>query len=596
MAGKTKLELTWIGKDDRPRLEPRILIEEPEFSYHAEARREGDQFDNMLIHGDNLLALKALETDSNVRGRVKCIYIDPPFNTQQAFENYDDGIEHSLWLSLMRERCIILHRLLSEDGSMFVHIDDNELGYIIPVLDEIFGRRNRINVITFKQSSVSGPKAGNKGIVTTNNFIIYYAKNRDKWTPGRVYTAIGRDDRYSKIIKNNESPFFEWQLESLKDEFCREKCVQNWSEAKKKFADKIESRLEEFVLQRAARVVRTARVAPKDVNEDARDALAQSNSVPNRVFCSQREGKEPYYFINGEQLIFYSAKIKTLDGKITTAAPLTNLWDDLLSNNLHAEGGVSFPNGKKPEALIKRCLELATSEGDLVLDSFGGSGSTAAVAHKMKRRWIVVELGEQAVTHIQPRLKRIVAGQDNTGISNAMNWVGGGGYRFFKLAPSLLQKDKWGNLVINKDYNPEMLTEAMCKHFNYIYAPSTEQYWMHGKATENAFIYVTTNSLTFDQLKVLSDEVGEERSLLVCCMAYEAAGDNLTNLTIKKIPRVVLDRCEWGKDDYSLKIAALPLEDEEPDEPEEADAKQNKSKKNKASVAQTSLFDGSEEN
>ncbi|SIQ88037.1 site-specific DNA-methyltransferase [Aquipseudomonas alcaligenes] len=592
MAGKTKLELTWIGKDDRPRLEPRILIEEPEFSYHAETRRVGDHFDNILIQGDNLLALKALETDPNVRGQVKCIYIDPPFNTQQAFQNYDDGIEHSLWLSLMRERCIILHRLLSEDGSMFVHIDDNELGYIIPVLDEIFGRRNRISIITFKQSSVSGPKAGNKGVVTTNNYILYYSKSRENWSPGRVYTAIGRDDRYSKIIKNYDSPFSEWQLENLKDEFCREKGVPNWSEAKKKFTDKIENKLEEFVLQSAFRVVRTARVAPKDVNEDARDALAQSNAVPDRVFCSKREGKDPYYFINGEQLIFYSAKTKLIDGKITTAAPLTNLWEDLLSNNLHAEGGVSFPNGKKPEALIKRCLELATSEGDLVLDSFGGSGSTPAVAHKMKRRWIVVELGEQAITHIQPRLKRVVDGQDNTGITNAVSWKGGGGYRFLKLAPSLLQKDKWGNLVINKDYQPEMLAEAMCKHFNYTYAPSTEHYWMHGKATENAFIYVTTSSLTFDQLKALSDEVGDERSLLVCCMAYEAAGDNLMNLTLKKIPRVVLDRCEWGKDDYSLKVAALPLQDEEP---EEADATPNESKKNKASVAQTSLFDGSEE-
>ncbi len=528
-----------------------------------------------------------------MRGQVKCIYIDPPFNTQQAFQNYDDGIEHSLWLSLMRERCIILHRLLSEDGSMFVHIDDNELGYIIPVLDEIFGRRNRISIITFKQSSVSGPKAGNKGIVTTNNYIIYYSKSRDKWSPGRVYTAIGRDDRYSKIIKNYDRQFSEWQLESLKDEFCREKGIPNWNEAKKKFSDKIESKLEEFVLQSAVRVVRTARVAPKDVNEDARDALAQSNAVPNRVFCSKREGKDPYYFINGEQLIFYSAKTKLIDGKATTAAPLTNLWEDLLSNNLHAEGGVSFPNGKKPEALIKRCLELATSEGDLVLDSFGGSGSTPAVAHKMKRRWIVVELGDQATTHIQPRLKRIVDGQDNTGITNAVSWKGGGGYRFLKLAPSLLQKDKWGNLVINKDYQPEMLAEAMCKHFNYTYAPSSENYWMHGKATENAFIYVTTNSLTFDQLKALSDEVGEERSLLVCCMAYEVAGDSLMNLTIKKIPRVVLDRCEWGKDDYSLKIEALPLQDEEP---EEAETTPYKSKKIKTSVAQTSLFDGPEEN
>ena len=156
----------------------------------------------------------------------------------------------------------------------------------------------------------------------------------------------------------------------------------------------------------------------------------------------------------------------------------------------------------------------------------------------------------------------------------------------------MLEKDKWGNLVINKSYNAEMLAEAMCKHFNYSYAPSAEHYWMHGFATENAFIYVTTNSLTFEQLKVISDEVGEHRSLLVCCMAYEAAGESLTNLTIKKIPRVVLGRCEWGKDDYSLKIAALP--EREP-ETEEAEAAPGKIKKTKKVVAQAGLFDGSEE-
>ncbi|WP_413506538.1 DNA methyltransferase, partial [Pseudomonas carnis] len=290
---------------------------------------------------------------------------------------------------------------------------------------------------------------------------------------------------------------------------------------------------------------------------------------------------------------FYKSKLKLIEGQVVPAKPLTNLWSDIPYNGIAREGGVVFKNGKKPERLLKRCIELCTEPGDLVLDSFAGSGTTGAVAHKMGRRWIMVELGEHAKTHILPRLQKIIDGSDNGGVTDAENWQGGGGYRFFKLAPSLLQKDKWGNLIINKDYQPEMLAEAICKHFNYTYAPSAEHYWMHGKATENAFIYVTTNSLTFDQLKALSDEVGEERSLLVCCMAYEAAGDSLMNLTIKKIPRVVLDCCEWGKDDYSLKIAALPLQDEEP---EEADAKQNKSTKIKASVTQTSLFDGSEEN
>ena len=152
MTKKTKLELTWPGKEERPRLEPRILIENPDKSYHASVRRSDDDiFDNMLIKGDNLLALKALEQD--YAGKVKCVYIDPPFNTKQAFDHYEDGLEHSIWLSLMSQRLGYLHSLLASDGSIFIHIDDNELAYLTVIADEIFGRRNRISIVTFKQGS-----------------------------------------------------------------------------------------------------------------------------------------------------------------------------------------------------------------------------------------------------------------------------------------------------------------------------------------------------------------------------------------------------------------------------------------------------------
>ena len=206
---KQKLELTWIGKDQRPRLEPRILLEDPARSYHAKQRvTEHDLFDNRLIKGDNLLALKALEAE--YAGQIKCVYIDPPFNTQQAFEHYDDGIEHSLWLGLMRDRLEIIGRLLAKDGSIFIHIDDNELAYLIVVADEVFGRSNRVGVVTFKQSSVSGPKAINPGMVTTNNYIVCYSKNKPDWRPNKVYVPGKRDDRYSKFVENFESDCSEW--------------------------------------------------------------------------------------------------------------------------------------------------------------------------------------------------------------------------------------------------------------------------------------------------------------------------------------------------------------------------------------------------
>lgn len=563
MSKKQKLELTWIGKENRPKLEPRILLEDPAKSYHAKHRvTNTDSFDNRLIFGDNLLALKALEAE--FAGRVKCVYVDPPFNTQQAFEHYDDGVEHSIWLSLMRGRLEIIHRLMASDASLFVHIDDNELGYLIVLLDEIFGRPNRISITTFKQSAASGPKAINPGLVTTNNYVLYYAKDKATWSPNRVYVPTSRDDRYSKIIDNFEDDFSKWRLIGLREAFLRVNKLALWDEAKKKFADKLEEKLSDFVVTNACRVVRTARVAPKDVNEEAREALSSSNTDRSRVFCSVREGKDDYYFLGGEQLIFYKAKTKVIDGAVCTASPLTNLWDDLLSNNLHNEGGVAFPNGKKPESLIKRCLELSTQPGDLVLDSFAGSGTTGAVAHKMGRRWIMVELGEHCHTHIIPRLKKVIDGEDQGGISKAVNWKGGGGFRYYRLAPSLLEKDKWGNWIINHDYNAAMLAEALCKLEGFTYAPSDAVYWQHGHSTERDFVYVTTASLTHEQLQQLADEVGPERSLLVLCTAFRAKADAYPNLTVKKIPRQVLSRCEWGHDDYSLQVENLPKEPAKP--------------------------------
>lgn len=593
MAGKTKLELTWIGKDDRPRLEPRILIEDSEFSHHAEKRRDGDHFDNMLIHGDNLLALKALETDPNVRGKVKCIYIDPPFNTGAAFEHYDDGLDHSIWLNLMRERILILKSLLSEDGVLWIHIDDKEMAYLRVMCDEVMGRKNFLNMIVVKTSDPSGLKTVNPSPYSQTEYILMYAKDRRYYRYEQRYVETDYDTGYNKYIVNVEEHYKNWEVVGLNDHVARLLGCEGTRAARKKYGRAgFNAQVAQFALEHANSVFQATSIS-NDAGRGIVEMRDISARTPDEVFLFERDDASDIYILNGRQIYFYKLKLKAIEGQVVPAKPLTNLWTDIPYNGIAREGGVVFKNGKKPERLLKRCIELCTEPGDLVLDSFAGSGTTGAVAHKMGRRWIMVELGEHAKTHILPRLQKVIDGSDKGGVTEAENWQGGGGYRFFKLAPSLLLKDKWGNLVINKDYQPEMLAEAMCKHFNYTYVPSNEHYWMHGKATESAFIYVTTNSLTFDQLRVLSDEVGEERSLLVCCMAYEAAGDSLTNLTIKKIPRVVLDRCEWGKDDYSLKIAALPFEDEEPEAVEITAAKP---KKKKASAAQTNLFNGTEEN
>ena len=555
MTSKQKLELTWIGKENRPKLEPRILLEDPAKSYHAKHRvTDGDLFDNRLIQGDNLLALKALEQE--FAGKVKCIYIDPPFNTGQAMEHYDDGLEHSLWLSLMRNRLELLHRLLAPEGSMFVHIDDNELGYLLVLMDEIFQRSNRITVITFKQGSATGHKAINPGCVSTSNFVLIYAKNKASWSPNRLFTARERDVRYNQFILNRDKSHEEWTITTLVRGFAAVHKISE-REAKARCKTKPEE-LDEFVIQKASSVMQLARPDYNAVSAAARSLIDKSEAEPERIFRLERNGYSDMYLIGGKRILFYQDKLKSIDGQLVAGEPLTTIWDDLLSNNLHKEGGVDFPKGKKPEALIKRCLELSTNPGDLVFDSFGGSGTTAAVAHKMHRRWMMVELGAHCGTHILPRLTKVIDGTDSSGITEAVGWKGGGGFRYYNLAPSLLEKDKWGNWVINRQYNAAMLAEALCKLEGFSYAPSDAIYWQHGHSTERDFLYVTTAQLGHEQLAQLSDEVGPERSLLVLCPAFRGKPDRYENLTVKKILKQVLSRCEWGHDDYSLDVENLP--------------------------------------
>jgi adenine-specific DNA-methyltransferase len=563
MQKQQKLELTWIGKENRPRLEPRVLLEDPEKSYHAKQRvSEKDIFDNRLIFGDNLLALKALEQE--FAGKVKCVYIDPPFNTGEMFEHYDDGVEHSLWLTQMRSRLQILRRLLTEDGTLFVHIDDNELGYLIVLLDEVFARSNRLYTVTFKQGSATGHKSINPGCVNTTNYVLIYAKDKAAWKPKRIFTSRERDKRYGQFIVNYEASHQDWKFCTLTKAFT-DFIGMSAKDAKKAFDD-YESRLDQFVLKNAESVVQLARPDYGSVSEEARQMIDLSKENPNKIFRLEREQHSDMYFLGGQRILFYSDKVKVIDGVPIAGEPLTTLWDDILSNNLHQEGGVEFPKGKKPEALIKRVLDLTTVEGEWVLDSFAGSGTTGAVAHKMGRRWIMAELREHCHTHIIPRLKKVIDGEDEGGITKTVDWKGGGGFRYYHLAPSLLEKDGFENLIISKQYNAAMLAEAMCKIMGFQYAPG-DLYWQQGRSTETDFIYVTTQTLTRDHLAALSEQVGSKRSLLVCCAAFRGKADAFPNLTLKKIPQVVLRKCEWGHDDYSLNVANLPKAPEPQPEP-----------------------------
>ena len=213
----------------------------------------------------------------------------------------------------------------------------------------------------------------------------------------------------------------------------------------------------------------------------------------------------------------------------------------------------------KSDKLVKRCIEMTTSYGDIVLDSFLGSGTTAAVAQKMGRSYIGIELGNHAYTHCVPRLKMVTDGTDQGGISKAQNWEGGSGFKFYELAPSLLKEDKFGNLVINKEYNADMLAAAMAKQEGYTYQPSQEVYWKQGFGSETDYIYTTTQFMTVEALAAIYETMAEDETLLICCTSFQReCKQAFNNISIKKIPQMLLGRCEFDKDDYSLHIISAP--------------------------------------
>lgn len=530
MTKKQKLELTWVGKENRSRLEPRILIEDPTKSYHAASRVTGnDNFDNVLIHGDNLLALKALEAD--YAGKVKCVFIDPPYNTGSAFAHYDDGLEHSIWLGLMRDRLEIIRRLLSEDGSLWITIDDNEAHYLKVLCDEIFGRSSFVSNVVWQKTLTRRNDA--RAISAAHDHVLVYAKSSDLCSLNRLDSGEKQRSTYNN---RDNDPRGDWlavpfHAPNIRPNLTYEIVTPGgrslwppkgrcWSTTKEKFEElKANNRI----------------YFGRDGN-----GMAQ-----RKKFWNESENKMVPWTWWGYEEAGDNREANREAKAISELAGIDEKFDT-----------------PKPEKLLKLILEIATNPGDLVLDSFAGSGTTGAVAHKMGRRWIMIEIGDHATTHIAPRLKKVINGEDQGGVSKAVDWKGGGGFRYCELAPSLLEKDKWGREVISKDYDAAMLAEALCKLEGFTYAPSEADYWRHGHSSENDFIYVTTQTLSPQQLSALSDEVGDWRSLLVLCSAFFGNTDAFLNLTVRKIPNHIRARCEWGRDDYSLNVANLPQAEE----------------------------------
>ena len=499
MDKRGKLELTWVGKYEEEKLEPRILIEDKSKSY-------GDEnAENMLIHGDNLLALKALEHD--YAGKVKCIYIDPPYNTGNAFEQYDDGLQHSIWLSLIRKRVEIMYNLLSEDGSIWISIDDDEQAYLKIVLDEIFGRTNFVaNVIWEKKYA---PQNDAKWLSDSHDFIMVYAKNKNVWRPNLMERSAEMDARYKNPDNDPRGP---WQSDNLN--------VRTYSAS-----------CDYPITTPAGRVVNPPQGRSWMCSPQRYEELLADNRI--------------YFGSDGQGV----PRVKRFLSEVKQGMVCKTIWYRTeVGDNQEAKREVKKFNMEsvfatpKPERLVQRIIFLATKPGDIVLDSFLGSGTTAAVAHKMGRKWIGIELGDHCYTHCKVRMDSVVEGEQG-GISKEVAWQGGGGYKFYELAEPLLVKNPVLPVYqINPSYTWEMVCEAICKIEGFTYAPAGE---FQGYSSENRFIHITEEFVNTKYVMNVMKTLGERQSLLIYCKKNQADMMLPENVEVKKIPKDLLKKCTF---------------------------------------------------
>lgn len=531
-----RLELTWIGKGEDPEVEPRILIHDPSKDY-------GDpDTGNMLIHGDNLLALKALEQDFS--GKIKCVYIDPPYNTGNAFEHYDDNVEHSTWLNLMEPRLELLRKLLSDDGVVFISIDDDESHYLKVLCDEVFGRKNYCGSFVWERKKKPS-FLSNMGVVT--EYILCYAKDKLQ-SPPFIYGSTTKGKKYPLNNAGNGVRTITFPAGSV-----RFRMIDQIVPAQDMSGGNIITTLDNDVqIKNGLNVNEFSltgewRYSQEKILQLLKDGeefvISKIPFRPNHV----KQGGAPKKMKNLLSVAHYG---------MATNEDATKESEALFGNKS------AFEN-PKPEKLIQVLLGAVTEENDFVLDSFLGSGTTAAVAQKMNRKWIGIELGDHCYTHCKPRLDKVIDGEQG-GVSKELGWTGGGGYRFYELAPSLIEKDQYGNSVFSDEYNTDMLVAAVAKINGFTYEPDNDCFWKQGFSQDNSFIFVTTQYLTAAVLDGISSDLKPLERLLVCASAFDLGLDKrYDNITVRKIPRAILDKCKYGVDNYNLNVVELPTCDDE---------------------------------
>jgi len=555
----------WVDKKDLRVSEPRQL---KHISSHGSNPIEDFENDisstNMLIKGDNLIALKSLLEIFKEKAedeKVKCIYIDPPFNTNRAFESYDDNLKSSEWLSMMKDRLYLLKKLLRKDGFIFVHLDDNELFKCKLLMDEIFGSANFVNIISMTTNAPSGFKSTGNKLFSTSNFLLIYSKNKSLSTLSDIYREKKIDTAYNKYLFNREDDYREWEWTTVTKAFCKESGYEDHWEAKDDLGKKeYEALKEDFIIENARNIFRLA-VITGGARQKRKETIDKSKENPDEIFVHPNEDLEDFYIINGNQMLFYEDRLVEIDGIKLPAEIITDVWTDISWTGIANEGGVKLKNGKKPEKLIKRILKMSTNEGDLVLDSFFGSGTTGAVAHKMDRKWIGIELIPGQFEKSLERMKKVIDRQnpDKTGISQDgdINWHGGGNFEVYEIGESILSK----NGEINWSHSHEDIAKSI--------------FWMFDYKFNDDFIYDGDFDLYLGQKKekfafsIISEDAGiirKEELDNILDLFKEKYGPNKeieiytnygvgvdekdlpNNLTIRKVPDCILEKYKLGEE------------------------------------------------
>ncbi|VBB43468.1 putative type III restriction-modification system HindVIP enzyme mod [uncultured Paludibacter sp.] len=424
-------------------LEPKVLTNAKRIDKDGEKpldqfnrNEKGTITDNLIIKGNNLLALHTLKEE--FAGKVKLIYIDPPYNTGSDSFKYNDTFTESTWLTFMHNRLKAAHSLLDKSGVLLVQINDHNQTYLKILLDEVFKKENFINIISIRTKSPSGFKTVNLGLFETAEYILMYGKSKNDFKYNPQYVDSGYDENYTGYISNITEDPENWIIDDIRKIICREEGIdpdtthQPYSKVKEKIGEGLYfQKLSDLALANANSVFRLTAIGD-DAGKETLDAKKKSHKNPEKVLVVSREQNDSRYILNGQEIAFYSKKIKEIDGKKIPTTILTNIWSDIAYEGIASEGGVTLKKGKKPEKLLRRIIEMSTNENDLVLDYHLGSGTTAAVAHKLKRQYIGLEQLNYGENDSVKRLNNVING-DTTGISKSVNWQGGGSLVYLEL-------------------------------------------------------------------------------------------------------------------------------------------------------------------